>query len=143
MIYTALTRKAINVAFKAHEGQKDRAGIPYVTHPLHLAESMDDEDSTVAALLHDVIEDTDMTLEDLRNEGFTETQLEAVRLLTHEDNVLYMAYVRELGENPLARKVKLADLKHNMDRTRIEHPSEKDEERYAKYQTAYDYLMSI
>ena len=140
MIYTDLTVKAIKTAFKAHEGAVDRSGLPYITHPLHLAESMDTEDETVAAILHDVVEDTDITIDDLRKEGFTETQLEAVRLLTHEDGISYMDYVKRLKSNPIAKKVKLSDLKHNMDRTRIRNASEKDEARYQKYETAYKYL---
>ena len=140
MIYTELTVKAINTAFKAHEGSFDRSGLPYITHPLHVAESMETEDETVVAVLHDVIEDTDITLDDLRKEGFTETQLEAVRLLTHEDGISYEDYVKRLKSNPIARKVKLSDLRHNMDRTRIKDASFKDEKRYKKYEDAYKYL---
>ena len=70
MIYTDLTRKAITVAYNAHQGQLDRAGLPYILHPLHVAEQMKDEDTCVVALLHDVIEDTDLTLENLREYGF-------------------------------------------------------------------------
>ena len=140
MIYTDLTIKAIKIAFKAHEGSFDRSGIPYVTHPLHVAESMETEDETVAAILHDVVEDTDMTIDDLRKEGFTEEQLEAVRLLTHEDGISYADYVKRLKSNEIARKVKLSDLKHNMDRSRIRNASEKDEIRYKKYEYAYRFL---
>ncbi len=143
MIYTELTRKAINVAFKAHEGQFDKSGIPYVTHPLHVAEAMDDEDSTVAALLHDVIEDTDYGIEDLRKEGFTEKQLDAVLLLTHDKNVPYMKYIEELSHNEIARKVKLSDLLHNMDKSRLSDRTEKDNERYAKYEKAYEFLSGL
>ena len=101
MIYTELTYKAIKVAFKAHEGQLDKTGLPYILHPIHVAEQMKDEDSCVAAILHDVIEDTDITLEDLRKEGFTEKQLEAVALLTHDLSVDYMDYIIQLSGNPI------------------------------------------
>ena len=94
MIYTDLTKKALLISFNAHKDQIDKGGMPYVYHPFHLAEQMDDEYSTCVALLHDVIEDTDMTLDDLRKEGFSETQLEAVRLLTHEDGISYEDYVK-------------------------------------------------
>ena len=140
MIYTEMTRKAVNVAFRAHAGQMDRAGWPYVVHPLMVAEQMTTEDSCVAALLHDVVEDTDVTMEDLRAEGFSETQLEAVALLTRDEKEPYMSYVARLAENPLARQVKLADLRHNMDRTRLAEFTPKDEERFRKYEKAYAYL---
>ena len=80
MIYTPLTKKAIKLAYKAHKGQYDKAGLPYITHPLHLAESMDDKYTTIAALLHDVVEDTDITLDDLANE-FPKEVIDALKLL--------------------------------------------------------------
>jgi Guanosine polyphosphate pyrophosphohydrolases/synthetases len=140
MIYTSLTNKAIKVAFQAHEGQLDRSGLPYVLHPIHLAEQMKDEDTCVAALLHDVVEDTDITLEDLKKYGFTEAQLEAVRLLTHLEGVDYFDYVRGLKDNPIARAVKIEDLKHNSDLTRLEKVTEKDLERLEKYKKAMEIL---
>lgn len=140
MIYTELTEKAARLAFKAHEGQFDRAGLPYVMHPIHLAEMMTTEDTCVAALLHDVVEDTDITIEDLREEGFTETQLRAVDLLTHKKGVPYMDYVRALKDDPVARSVKIADLRHNSDRSRLREATQKDEERYKKYKEALSIL---
>ena len=142
MIYTELTKKAILVAFKAHEGQVDRAGLPYVLHPIHIAEQMKDEDTCVVALLHDVIEDTDMTLEDLKQYGFTEVQLEGVRLMTHEDDVDYFDYVRAMKDNPVAKAVKLEDLKHNSDFTRLDKVTEKDLKRLEKYKKAEAILNS-
>ncbi len=136
MIYTELTKKAVLTAFRAHEGQKDRSGLPYVLHPVHLAEQMTTEDACVVALLHDVLEDSELTVSDLREVGFTEEQLEAVELLTRREGMDYTDYVRRLKDNPLARTVKLADLAHNMDRTRLPEWTEKDEERYRKYENA-------
>ncbi|MBR0147282.1 MAG: bifunctional (p)ppGpp synthetase/guanosine-3',5'-bis(diphosphate) 3'-pyrophosphohydrolase [Eubacterium sp.] len=140
MIYSELTKKAILLAYRAHEGQKDRSGLPYILHPIHLAEQMTTEDSCVVAMLHDVLEDTDMTEENLREEGFTERQIEAVKLLTRTEEEDYFEYVRRIRENDLACAVKLADLAHNMDRTRLPEYSEKDEARYEKYQKAVQIL---
>ena len=142
MIYTDKTRAAILLAIKAHEGQKDKSGLPYVLHPIHVAEQMDDEDSTIAALLHDVVEDTDYTIEDLREEGFGEPVLEALCLLTHDESVPYFDYVRRLKSNPIARKVKLADLAHNSDVSRLPRElTEKDLERLEKYRQSQKILM--
>lgn len=117
MIYTELTNKAMKIAYAAHHGQLDYNGIPYIFHPLHLAEAMDDEVSCCAALLHDVAEDTDVTLDDLRKE-FPEEVMDVLKLLTHEKGVDYFEYVRAIKANPIAVKVKLADLAHNGDQTR-------------------------
>ena len=100
MIYTALTVKAMNIAYQAHHGQTDKCGCPYVFHPFHLAEHMQDEFTTCVALLHDVVEDTDMTIEKLA-EDFPEPVIEAIRLLTHEDGVDYFEYVRGLKGNDI------------------------------------------
>lgn len=142
MIYTDKTKKAIKLCFKAHAGQVDKSGLPYAHHPLHLAEQMDDEDSTVAALLHDVIEDTQYTFEDLETMGFGESVIDALKLLTHDDSVPYLDYVRKIRSNPIARKVKLADLAHNSDLTRLDHePRETDLERLKKYKKAIRILL--
>lgn len=118
MIYTPLTTKAMKLAYKAHQGQYDQSGVPYIFHPVHLAEQMDDEITTCIALLHDVLEDTSLTIEDLRQE-FPEIVVETVLLLTHDPAVDYLDYVRKLCTSPLARKVKLADITHNTDETRL------------------------
>ena len=117
MIYTPLTNKAMKIAYAAHHGQTDYNGIPYVFHPIHLAEQMDDEISCCAALLHDVVEDTDVTMDQLVPE-FPEEVIEALKLLTHPSGMDYFDYVRAIRENPVAKKVKLADLDHNSDQTR-------------------------
>ena len=118
MIYTPLTIRAMQIAYEAHHGQTDKAGVPYVFHPLHLAEAMEDEICCCAALLHDVVEDTAVTLEDLAA-VFPPEVVEAVALLTHEEGTDYFDYVRRIRSNPIALKVKLADLAHNSDATRF------------------------
>lgn len=117
MIYTPLTNRALHIAYEAHAGQVDKCGTPYVFHPYHLAEQMSDEISTCVALLHDVVEDTDATLGDLARE-FPAEIIDALRLLTHQPGMPYLDYVRALAANPIARSVKRADLRHNMDETR-------------------------
>ena len=109
----------MHIAYRAHHGQLDKAGVPYIFHPIHLAEQMEDETACCAALLHDVVEDTDYTLEDLEKLGFSPQVLEAVALLTHADDVPYLEYVAKLKHNPIAKAVKLADLDHNSDMTRL------------------------
>ena len=136
MIYTENTNKALRLAYEAHAGQFDKSGVPYVFHPLHLAEQMEDEESIIAALLHDVVEDTAYSLADLRAMGFPEKALEAVALLTHDPAEPYLSYVARVKENPIARRVKLADLRHNSDLSRIDQVTERDLERVEKYAAA-------
>ena len=118
MIYTPMTIRAMKIAYEAHHGQLDKSGMPYVFHPIHLAEQMDDEISCTAALLHDVAEDTDITLDDLRKE-FPKEVTDIIALLTHSEGTDYFDYVRAIKSNPAAVKVKLADLAHNSDETRL------------------------
>ena len=136
MIYTEKTKRAIRLMFEAHKNQTDKAGLPYVFHPFHLAEQMTDEKTTVAALLHDVVEDTDMTLNDLRKMDFGDDVIAALTLLTHDERVPYMDYVAEIKKNPIARAVKLADLRHNSDLTRLDVVDEKALKRVEKYKKA-------
>ena len=139
MIYTELTMKAMNLAYVAHHGQFDKGGVPYIFHPIHLAETMDDEISTCVALLHDTVEDTAVTLEDLARE-FPREVVDDVRLLTHQEDVEYFDYVRAIRQDPVAARVKLADLAHNSDPTRISNQGN-DEKRRAKYAAARKILM--
>ena len=118
MIYTPLTIKAMSLAYDAHHGQQDKSGVPYVFHPLHLAEQMEEEICCCVALLHDVVEDTDIPLGQLAKD-FPAQVVEAVRLLTHDPDTDYFDYVRAIKGNPIAMKVKLADLAHNMDASRF------------------------
>ncbi|MDX1663051.1 MAG: hypothetical protein R3272_04605 [Candidatus Promineifilaceae bacterium] len=137
----ALLEKAIAIALRAHEGQTDRSGNPYVLHPLHLMDRMDTPVERMAAVLHDVVEDTETTISDLQAAGFPEEVTEAVRLLTHDKSTLsYEQYVRRLRHNDLARKIKLADLEHNMDIRRAEQVEEDDLVRLQKYREAWRVL---
>ena len=140
MIYTDMTKKAIRLMFDLHKEQTDKSGLPYVFHPWHVAESMDDEITATVALLHDAVEDTDLTLEDVREAGFPEEVVAALGCMTHDDSVDYMDYVRALAPNAVARKVKLADLRHNADITRLDAPTEKDLARREKYLKAIELL---
>ena len=148
MVYTPLTNKALVYAYNAHHGQLDYNGIPFIFHPLHLAEQMDDEISCCAALLHDIVEDTHLTLEDLRKE-FPEEVVEIVALLTHEDsaeynNSDYFDYIRKIKVHPIAKKVKLADIAHNSAQNRCTGaalPEEKLRFWQQKYQKALAILM--
>jgi len=140
MIYSTKTKLAMQLAYRAHAGQTDKAGWPYFHHPLHIAEQMKDEASTIVALLHDVVEDTDYTLEDIRSMGFGDDVTDALSLLTHEKSAPYFDYVAKIKENPIAKAVKLADLKHNSDLTRLDKIGEKDLARVEKYRKAIDIL---
>lgn len=141
MIYTELTNKAMKIAYAAHHGQVDKAGLPYIFHPIHLAEAMDDEVSCCAALLHDVVEDTDVTMDELAQE-FPEKVIAVLRLLTHEEGVPYFDYVRKIKANPIAVKIKLADIAHNCDQTRCV-GSGLSEERLAYWQDKYARARAI
>jgi len=136
MIYTPLTKKALRLCFDAHRDQTDKTGLPYVFHPFHLAEQMTDEISTVCALLHDVVEDTDYTLEALSDMGFPGEVTEVLALLTHDPSVPYFDYVKNLSANPIAKRVKLADLAHNSDLSRMDEVDEWAIARTEKYQKA-------
>ena len=140
MIYTSDTKKAMRLMFEAHKDAWDKSGVPYVFHPFHVAEQMDDETSTIVALLHDVVEDTDYTLDDLREMGFSGEVCDALALLTHREEVPYMDYIRAIRANPVAVRVKLADLAHNSDRTRFDHMMEFDYKREEKYKNAMKIL---
>ena len=136
MIYTELTKKALKLSFEAHKDQVDKSGMPYVYHPFHLAEQMETEETVIVALLHDVIEDTDYTLEDIRAMGFPDSVIEALALMTHDKSVHYMDYVANIKSNPIAKAVKLADLKHNSDLSRLDVVDEKAQQRAEKYRQA-------
>ncbi len=140
MIYTEQTRTAMRIAYRAHHGQLDKSGVPYVFHPIHLAEQMQEEALVTAALLHDVLEDTDITVEELRQQGIAEEVLEALQLLTHEPTVPYLEYVEQLAENQIARTVKLADLHHNSDCSRMPSQDADTVKRCCQYEQAIQLL---
>ena len=136
MLYTELTKKALLISFEAHKHQTDKSGMPYVYHPFHLAEQMDDEYSTCVALLHDVVEDSDLSLDDLIKEGFPKEVTNAITLMTHDESVPNLEYVAEIKKNPISHRVKLADLRHNSDLSRLNVIDDKALERMEKYKLA-------
>lgn len=142
MIYTPMTKAALALCFSAHKDQVDKSGLPYVFHPFHLAEQMESEDEVCVALLHDVMEDTELTACDLHAAGMNETVMGALLLMTHDPAMPYMDYVARLAPNPIARKVKLADLRHNSDPSRLDVVTERDLARAAKYAQAIALLES-
>ena len=136
MLYTPLTKHAMAICFNAHKNQVDKSGLPYVFHPFHLAEQMETEYEVCTALLHDVVEDSACTIEDLRKAGVPETVLEALRLLPRDKYMHYLDYVARLRQNPIARRVKLADLYHNSDLARLDNVTPQDRRRVLKYRMA-------
>ena len=142
MIYTKRTKLAMELCIEAHQGQVDKGGYPYILHPIHLAESMDDESETIVAFLHDVLEDCpEYTMEILEERiGLTEQEKESLRLITHDKSVPYMEYCQKLSLDPIARKVKVADLRHNLDYTRMEDSKERSE-KMREYYDCYCYLV--
>lgn len=143
MIYTPMTKKAMRIAYDAHHGQLDKTGTPYIFHPFHVAETMTSEAAVIVALLHDVIEDTDITPEALAQEGFSEDILIALSLLTHNPAEEYMDYISRLSTCPLALEVKLGDLRHNSDTTRLDSLDAQMEARQKKYAKAIHLLEAI
>lgn len=141
MIYSEKIKEAAQLAFICHGGQQDKAGYPYIMHPLHLAEQMDDEDSVIVALLHDTVEDAGISLAALLEHGFSAAQVAAIRALTHDKETDYLEYIKkQVKPNALATKVKIADLTHNMDLSRLNTVTEKDLERVKKYEKALSIL---
>lgn len=121
--------EALDIAFNAHKGQTDKAGQPYILHPLRLMFSLQDDKSKIVALLHDVIEDTTITIEDLKNKGFPQDIIEAIEALTKRPNETYQDFIERVSNNELAKTVKIADLKDNMNLTRLTELSNKDIDR--------------
>ena len=124
---------ALSIARKAHEGQLDKAGVDYIEHPIYVASRVDTEEEKAVALLHDVIEDSPVSAEELLQAGLPETVVTAVQVLTKKKEQDYQTYLETVKKNPLARVVKLADLKHNSDLSRLSSITEKDRERLKKY----------
>lgn len=140
--YNRLLELAIKVATEAHVGQVDKGGKPYINHPQAVAASLTNTEYKIVAYLHDVCEDTSITSDDLKDMGFTYRIVNSIRLLTKTDELTYEEYLRRLRMDSCARAVKIADLKHNMDITRIPNPSEKDYVRIEKYKKSLAFLES-
>lgn len=136
MIYTKMTKEAMKIAYEAHKDAVDKGGVPYVFHPIHVAEAMTDELSTCAALLHDVLEDTAMTAEELLARGISQEAVRCVEILTRRESEPYEAYIRRIRQNPTAVQVKLADLAHNSDMSRLSEVTQKDFARGEMYRQA-------
>jgi (p)ppGpp synthase/HD superfamily hydrolase len=136
----ATLENAIQLAVQAHRGQKDKAGAPYILHPVRVMLRMGTDIEMMAAVLHDVLEDTQYTLLDLQQAGYPQRVLEALDCLTRRENETYEEFIERVKTNPLARKVKIADLEDNMDIRRISDPQEKDMERLKKYRRAWSDL---
>lgn len=132
--------KALRLAAAAHSGQVDKAGEDYIKHPIAVAGLVDTEELQIVALLHDVVEDTSVTFDDLKREGFDDNVISAVDHLTHRENESREGYLSRVLENPLAATVKLADLMHNSDLGRIKNPTEKDLLRTRRYKREIDFL---
>lgn len=140
--YNQLLELAIKVATEAHAGQVDKGGKPYINHPQAVAASLTNTEYKIVAYLHDVCEDTSITFDNLKDMGFTYRIVNSIRLLTKTDELTYEEYLRRLRMDSCARAVKMADLKHNMDITRIPNPSEKDYARIEKYKKSLAFLES-
>ena len=130
----------MKIAYNAHLNQVDKSGMPYIFHPIYIAERMDDEESTIVALLHDTIEDSDLTIFDLKMEGFSESVIKALECLTHDKNIQYEEYIQRIKDNPLAKKVKKVDLEHNSLLERLEIVDESVMNRLKKYEKAKEML---
>ncbi len=126
--------RAIEIAVRAHAGQVDKAGCPYILHPLRLMLAVKGRIEQIVAVLHDVVEDTPVTLQELRNEGFEEAVIVAIEALTKRPGESRLEAAQRAAKNPISRAVKLADVTDNMDLDRIANPTEDDFERLREYE---------
>jgi len=136
-----MLNKAIEIATRAHAGQVDKAGEPYILHPLRVMLSCKNELERICAVLHDVVEDSEITFDDLRKEGFSEDIITVLDCLTKRRGESYDEFIDRVLKNETACRVKLADLRDNMDLTRIKDPKDKDFERIKKYKEAADRIL--
>jgi (p)ppGpp synthase/HD superfamily hydrolase len=135
--------KALSIAAQAHEGQRDKAGAPYILHPLRVMLKMKTEDEMIVAVLHDVIEDSDLTIDLLRQEGFASEILDVLECLTRSDDEEYGKFIERIKRNPLAIKVKIADLEDNLEVARLKEVTAADAERIEKYRQALQILNDL
>lgn len=140
--WNELYDRALRIAIRAHEGQQDKSGREYVMHPIRVAERCKDTRAKIVALLHDTIEDTDVTIEYLRKEGFPEEIIDAVLSVTKQDGENYEDFVRRAARNAIGKEVKIADLEDNMDIRRLKEIKEEDVDRLRKYLSAWQYLIN-
>lgn len=137
----ATLERAIEIAAKAHTGQIDKAGQPYILHPIQVMLRVTGAEARIVAVLHDVVEDSEFTLENLRAEGFSETVLEAVEALTKRKGESRIEAALRAAANEIACQVKLADNAENLDMSRIQHPTEKDYQRMQEYEQVREILL--
>lgn len=138
----ATLERALQIAVQAHAGQKDKSGAAYIFHPIRVMMRCTSTEAQIVGLLHDVVEDTPVTFEELEGEGFSKTVMEALRLLTHDSQVPYEDYIREIKSNAIATEAKLGDLQDNMDLRRLQEVDEKAVARFKRYLAAYRLLCT-
>lgn len=135
-----MTQVALKIAQRAHAEQADKAGQPYINHPIHVSKQVDTEEEKAVALLHDVIEDSEITLDDLRAHGLPAAVVDAVDCMTKRKGENYESYLRRVKSSSIAKVVKIADMEHNSDLSRLPHPSASDYTRLEKYRKGLDFL---
>lgn len=138
-----MLNKAIEIAAIAHTGQVDKGGAPYILHPIRIMLTRENELEQICAVLHDVVEDSEFTFEELRKQGFSEKVIDVLDCLTKRDGENYDEFIGRVLKNETACQVKLADINDNMNLTRIENPSEKDRERIRKYKKAVERILAM
>ena len=143
MNWNELYDLALRIAIKAHEGQKDKSGREYIMHPISVSQRCKDPRAKIVALLHDTIEDTDVTTDFLRSQGFPEEIIDGVLSVTKQEGEDYDTFVCRAAQNPIGKDVKLADLEDNMDIRRLKEISDEDVERLRKYLRAWQYLLTL
>lgn len=134
--------KAISIAATAHDGQFQKNGLPYILHPIHVMNNVNSLNEKIVAILHDVVEDTEVSIEKLQTEGFSNEITEAISLLTKTEGTEYTSYIEKIKSNELAKTVKLADMKHNIDCLRLNELNDYDLKRIKKYHSSIKYLES-
>ena len=138
-----MLERAIEIAVEAHKGQVDKGGSPYILHPLRVMMSVHGESEKIVGVLHDVVEDSDWTFEDLLADGFSAEVIEALKSVTkNSDNEDYDSFIQRAMQNPIGRKVKIADIRDNLDVTRISNITDKDVKRINKYKKALKILTA-
>lgn len=133
---------AIAIAIKAHAGQVDKAGQPYVLHPLRVMLKFQSEDERIVAVMHDVVEDSEVTFYNLNKEGFSDKVVEAIECLTKRKNEDYESFIMRVSKNSIAKKIKIEDIRDNLDLTRLHKITEKDLQRIEKYHRALQLLTN-
>jgi (p)ppGpp synthase/HD superfamily hydrolase len=138
--FMATLERALQIAVQAHAGQKDKSGAAYIFHPIRVMMRCTSPEAQIVGLLHDVVEDTTVTFEELEGEGFSKNVMDALRLLTHDAKVPYEDYIQQVKTHPVATEAKLADLEDNMDIRRLQEVDEKAVARFKRYVAAHRLL---